>query len=203
MHKNLPILLILLFLGLFILASACMGRDYHANHDAWVVKVDANGVHQWTMLYNKGGDERPESIINTYDEGFALLVNDAEYGGLNSTIHALKLDKNGKLQWDQEISSGRYAPTWERRGISIFPLQDNGYIIVDSFGQIIRTDQNGNVYQRLETNSGSISSAILTKDNNLVLGGFYGNITSDERHRFFSKFDINGSLFWKKSYETI
>jgi hypothetical protein len=101
MHKNLPILLILLFLGLFIITSACTGRDYIANRDAWVVKVDTNGVHQWTMLYNKGGDERPESIINTYDEGFALLVDDAEYGGLNGTVHALKLGKNGAIQWDQ------------------------------------------------------------------------------------------------------
>ena len=177
-----------------------MARDYHANGgDAWVMKFDANGIHQWTVLYNNGGNEGPESIINTYDEGFALLVNDAE--GLNRSTHVLKLDKNGKLQWDQGISSGRYAPTRERRGISIFPLQDTGYIIVDSFGQIIRIDQNGNVYQRLETNAGDVSSAILTKDNNLVIGGFYGNITSGERHRFISKFDINGSLLWKKSYE--
>jgi hypothetical protein len=201
MNRNLLILVILVFLGFFILATACTGKDYVANHDSWVVKVDANGTHQWTMLYDKGGDERPESIINTYDEGFALLVDDAEYGGLNGTVHALKLGKNGTLQWDREVSSGRWAPTGGPQGVSIFPLQDNGYIILDSSGQIIKTDQNGNVYQRLETNLGVVEAAILTKDNNLVLGGLYRNITSGERHRFLSKLDINGSLLWKKTYE--
>lgn len=91
--------------------------SFGGGSNAYIVKIDASGMLQWTRILGGTGWDDIASIIQT---------NDGGYIAAGSSI--FKLDKNGTLEWCENISG------W---GNSIVQTSDNGYALAgytDSFG---------------------------------------------------------------------
>ncbi len=93
--------------------------------DAWLVKVDASGNHQWNKTYAfhtpKYTDDYAYSLVQTADEGYALAgwtETDPGFG-----IWLVKTDASGTHQWNKTYSSG---PNYDC-AFSLVQTGDGGY----------------------------------------------------------------------------
>ena len=123
----------------------------HGNGDYWVVKLDTGGTMQWEKCYGGGGTDQANSIINTYDGGYAVAGytgspnGDATGGGFhgNWDYWVVKLSDTGAIQWQK-----CYGGSNEDQANSIAQTRDSGYAIT---GYTISTD--GDVTRQYVNNS--------------------------------------------------
>jgi hypothetical protein len=145
--------------------------------DFWLVKTNSAGNTQWTKTYRGGSNQRAHSLVQTSDEGYALVGYIAATG-LDCWL--VKTDANGNEQWNKTIQdniSGRYE------GRSIVETSDGGYAIAidaytgEGFGDfwLVKTDAYGNEKWN-RTCGGSDGdyaySLVQTSDGGYALTGF-------------------------------
>lgn len=76
------------------------------NFDIGVVKIDANGIKQWSNTYGGSGEDNPFCIKQTPDGGFLICglsnSNNGDFSqnnGGNYDYAVVKISNNGALQW--------------------------------------------------------------------------------------------------------
>jgi hypothetical protein len=79
-------------------------RDYGANNDSdiWLLRVDPAGDTLWTTHYGDGNhDEWPESMVRTFDGGYAIVGRKAPYAWELGDIYLVKTapDTSGVLEY--------------------------------------------------------------------------------------------------------
>ena len=118
----------------------------NGNLRTWILKLDGNGNLDWQKIY---GDPRNSSpypkIQQASDGGFILLGN--FYDSEASDVVALKLDKEGKIEWQRAL--GQWSVN------SFDQTSDGGYIIAGDFFSddpynpldtvLVRLDRDGKV----------------------------------------------------------
>jgi hypothetical protein len=112
-------------------------------NDFWVIKLDAGGGEQWQQTIGGSGDDKLQCVSQTKDGGYILggssssekSGDKAEKGFGNMDYWIVKLDKEGKIQW-QKTLGGKYFD--ELR--SVEQTRDNGYIL----GGYSNSPQSGN-----------------------------------------------------------
>ncbi len=82
-------------------------------HDAWIVKLDANGAIQWNKIF--GGDELDELYsVEQAADGYVFVGTSNSFNGdLNATPSNLdawvvKTDFNGTIIWSQDIAGSGF-----------------------------------------------------------------------------------------------
>ena len=98
--------------------------------DYWMLKFDAQDNMQWQKTYGGSGEDRGSDIIQTMDEGYAILgysfSSDADVTsneGLQD-YWLVKTDANGNMSWQKSFGySGADS------GISVIQTNDQGYLI--------------------------------------------------------------------------
>ncbi len=90
------------------------------------------GEVDWIKNYGGTGEDTAQSVIQTMDEGYAILgysnSTDGDLTGKTTTVNdywLLKLDAEGNLSW-----SKTYGGTKDDRGQSVIQTADGGYAIV-------------------------------------------------------------------------
>lgn len=63
--------------------------------DVYLVKVDGNGILQWTKTIGGTGNEEGNSIVNSNDGGYVIAGYSSSFGAGNTDIYIIKLDSNG------------------------------------------------------------------------------------------------------------
>lgn len=97
----------------------------------------------WHQTYGEGGVESAYSIIQTDDNGFAIIGSTTDGVGHGSNIWLLKTDENGSVEWSQ-IFGGEYNDD----GYEIIQTMDNGFALIghtDNSMWLIKTDSKGNI----------------------------------------------------------
>jgi len=95
--------------------------------DFWLVKTDIFGNMEWNKAYGGGGSEECMSLVQTDDEGYALVGYT-----LNEDFWLVKTDSTGNMQWNQT-----YGGSDDERAYSVVQTDDGGYAIAGtttSFG---------------------------------------------------------------------
>ena len=97
--------------------------------EAWLVKTDANGNEQW--IQNYGGTEWDEaySVIQTSDEGYAIVGYTKSFGEESSSFWLVKTDANGVEQWNKVYDTPKPDTAY-----SVVETSDGGYAIVGDSG---------------------------------------------------------------------
>ncbi|MBL4658433.1 MAG: T9SS type A sorting domain-containing protein [Flavobacteriales bacterium] len=131
--------------GGFILAGNTEKSD--AIMDGYLVKVDAEGIAQWSHSYGGSDHDFFASVEICNDSGF-IAIGSTRSGGLTDyDVYAVKTDKEGNIEWER--SYGQWA---QERGGNAKQLDDGSFIIVgstNSYSQgddnmfIIKTDESG------------------------------------------------------------
>jgi hypothetical protein len=117
--------------------------------DVYVVKLDAHGNLQWTKTIGGKKEDGGNSLIQTFDGGYAIAGYTNSFGAGYADVYVVKLDAKGNLQWTKTIGG-----TKDDRGASLIQTSDGGYAIASyttSFGAgggdvyVVKLDANGNL----------------------------------------------------------
>lgn len=138
----------------------------------WLVKVDRNGVLQWSQTYGDVDSNVCFDIIATSDGGLALAGHSMWYGWL------VKTDTEGKQLWNQTYDSQR-APIE-----SIIETSDGGW------------------NQTYDSRRAWIESIIETSDGGFALAGASDSIETSYPNFWLVKTDVNGITQWNQTIST-
>lgn len=153
------------------------------------------------------------NIIETSDRGYfgvGYNLPDSKYA--IPAQYAVKLDKNGKVEWeyrDDYIFSAL---------VHVQETNDNGFVVVGSLGDpsscnIIKFDKEGNVEwenkrcvasDSVQYVSGSSYSNVLVDGSDIIAVGStsYNSSGTSFSGGFIAKFDNDGNVLWKKEAPT-
>ncbi|MHA1156676.1 MAG: hypothetical protein ACTSQK_11270 [Candidatus Heimdallarchaeota archaeon] len=130
---------------------AVLGYTYNStdSNDVWLIRTNSNGLPLWNRTYGDAtGYQRPESLIECSNEGFAIIANTQSFGAGNADAWVIRTDLFGNQIWNQT-----YGEIELDQGHQIVEMPDNELTFVgsthnfDQAGQgdawIVRIDENG------------------------------------------------------------
>lgn len=113
--------------------------------DVLLVKIDADGKHQWTKTYGGSGWDTGRAVFQT-DDGYMILAQTGSFGPGREAFYAIKTDLDGNEVWWRTYGEmGNYAP------MSGAETSDGGFVMVgisvfsssDIDIHVIKIDWNG------------------------------------------------------------
>ena len=99
-----------------------------------LVKLTADGEHEWIKVFDNGGIENVASVQVTSDGGFVIAGSTSDSESLfgNTDVWLLKTDRQGNEEWSRKFGGSKYD-----NGAFATQLQDGGFIVTGgtaSFG---------------------------------------------------------------------
>ncbi len=92
--------------------------------DGWIIKVDADGKTVWDKKIGTEKQDYFNSVIQTKDNGFAMVGTTSGYGSGGHDIWFVKTDSSGRIQWEHT-----YGGPLREVGKSIHRTFDGGYML--------------------------------------------------------------------------
>jgi hypothetical protein len=109
--------------------------------DVYVVKLDSGGKVQWEKTIGGGSDDVAYSIIQSSDGCYVIAGwtrSFWSFGAGSSDVYVVKLDSEGKVQWEKTIGGGSDDVAY-----SIIQSSDGCYVIAGYTASFVRE---GNFY---------------------------------------------------------
>ncbi|PKM76685.1 MAG: hypothetical protein CVU90_11395 [Firmicutes bacterium HGW-Firmicutes-15] len=172
---------------------------------------------EWARIFGGPSRDWNYDIQATSDGGYALLGCTESYGAGNSDIYLIKVDRNGKEEWEKTFG-GKY----DDAGASLQKSKDGGYLIAGGFNAIfshigvkafinggdtclIKLDSNIKpMEEHLFLGSGGNwgNSLQPTSDSNFLIAGWkYADRTMESfSDVYLVKTDILGNRLWEKTF---
>ncbi|MFX1504595.1 MAG: hypothetical protein ACFFDC_00630 [Promethearchaeota archaeon] len=157
---------------------------------------------EWQRTYGEEGSEFAYSIIQTEDNGFALIGCTIAGAGGNDIL-LVKTDENGEVKWDQ-IFGGYY----NEEGYSVIQTVDKGFAILGYTGTygsgvtdmwLIKTDEEG-ILEWEKTYGGSQSemgyTVVQTKNGGFLLSGYSNTYGINVNQIWLVKTNETGEIQW-------
>jgi hypothetical protein len=197
----------------------------HGRGDIWTVKINANGVIQWSRCYGGSEGDEGRCIQQVSDGGYIIagwtLSNDDDVSGLHGSYDywIIKISGSGDIQW-QKCYGGSY---WDEAH-SIIQTSDGGYIfagwsssfngdVTSNHGQadywVVKIDPLG-VIEWEKSYGGSyedIANCIVqTNDGGYIIAGgsnsYDGDVTVNHGNKdaWLVKTDPSGLIQWQQSF---
>lgn len=188
--------------------------DYYGDFDYWIVKLDSNGIKEWSRSYGGPSLDFGRSIEQTSDSGYIIagysFSNDGNIKGHHGETNTsdywiIKLSQEGNIEWEKSLGG-----SGNDRANHVKQTTDGGYIVVGD-SRSIDGDVNGHFGNEVVgdmwvvklTGSGSIewdrslggsvdeeaNSVCLTSDGGYVIAGYTeshdGNVSFNHGLRDF------------------
>jgi hypothetical protein len=215
--------------------------DSKGNSDFWIIKLDAKGGEMWQKTIGGSGQEKLHSIALTKDGGYILGGSSssdkslADEKGLadvfgktedsrgNLDYWVVKLDKNGKIEWQKTIG-GLYVDELK----SIEQTKDGGYILggysnsptsgektADNIGigdyWIVKLDNKGTIeWQKTigGNQDDNLFALTQTQDGGYIAGGSSNSEATNAKSKsngngtdfWVVKLDETGAIAWQETY---
>lgn len=164
--------------GGFVLAGYTYSYG-EGSSDLFIVKLDDNGILEWSKSIGGTGLDEARSIIQTKDKSFVIAGYTDSFGAGFKDYYIVKVDATGTLQWTRTVGG-----TGFEEAFSVIETSDNGYGITgytNSFGAgvndfyVVKLDYNGKL-QWSKTVGGSKNESaeniIQTIDGGYVIAGY-------------------------------
>lgn len=193
--------------------------------DAWIIKLDANGILVWEETYGGSNVDIAHDIQQTADGGYIVagytLSDDGDVSqnrGIRD-IWVFKLNANGTLVWERT-----YGGSKGEQAYAIEQVADGGYVVTgyttSSDGDVGQTNGVGAVWVLKLNANGSLvweevyggskgeeaHDIIQTSDKKYVVVGYSRSKDGDvSENKGFTdvwvfKIDTDGTLIWEKTY---
>jgi hypothetical protein len=175
------------------------------------IKFDFNGDTLWQRTFKStSGSIYLYSLTQTKDNGFILLGELQELNGRPLII--IKTNASGTELWRKELHKSipdiQYSghvieDTLSKKLIAVGSQEIGNAQSFTTYGNITILDSLANILKRTTFNNagaGGFGHLTKLKDGNFVTGGAY-NTGGVDRESFLVKFDILGTLIWKRNYE--
>jgi uncharacterized delta-60 repeat protein len=92
--------------------------------DFWVIKLNSDGRKEWQKTFGGSDSDQAHSLIQTTDGGYAVAGTTCSYGAGNWDFLVIKLDGNGKKEWEKTFGGG--DDDWAD---SLIQTTDGGYAL--------------------------------------------------------------------------
>jgi hypothetical protein len=149
--------------------------------DYWLLKFDLNNQLQWNKTYGGSDNDRGSDIIQTEDNGFAIIglsfSNDGDVSA-NAGIQDFwltKLDATGNISWEKSFGFSGLD-----RGISILETNDNGFLLLGELDVTASGGQGNSKFSTSKRHAGGDYWAIKLDSNGVKQWSkFYGGTFTD------------------------
>jgi len=178
--------------------------------DAFLIKTDINVDTLWTKSYGGTGTDYALSVIQTADNGYAILGSTNSFGAGFNDFYLIKTDSIGQILWSKAY--GGIKDDW---GTSIQQTSDGGYILegytesfgigprnlyllkIDAIGDTLWTKTYGGTY-------GYIGHSVQqTNDGGFILSGYLSTTSVPDNIAYIIKTDVLGDTIWTKALGTV
>jgi hypothetical protein len=187
--------------------------------DAYLIRVDKDGVELWSKAYGSPKDEMATSVFQTEDGGYVLVGNSVDsdlfvadpgaagYGGLAglSNIYVVKTDSEGNLLWSQVYES-------EKNMISGgLPTFDDGILVLATI--MYYPQEDNDIYlMKLDNNGSELWSRVWdqealagydftsTSDGYYLISGAYEKGDGTPADLLLMKVDAEGHEIWMQKF---
>jgi len=116
--------------GGYAIAGKTGYDDDSPDSDFWLVKTDANGNMEWNKTYGRTDNDRAYSVLQTSDEGYALVGRSHFWGfehANSSDVWFIKINRSGDAQWNKTFGGADWDWAW-----SFVQTSDGSYTIAGS-----------------------------------------------------------------------
>jgi hypothetical protein len=175
--------------------------------DVWVIKTNQAGIEQWNKTYGGKQYDVGHTIIQTNDDGYAIVGATQSFGSGSDDIWLIKTDATGIEQWNTTYGGIEFDAGW-----SIQQTNDNGYAIVGEtasygLGQgdvwLIKTDMTGSeqwngTYGGIYRDEGY--SVRQTNDGGYIIAGVTSSYEVERRDALLIKTNAAGFEQWNITY---
>lgn len=181
----------------FIACGSSYGFGLYG-YNYWLAKFNANGDTIWQKGYGGYGDEDALDVIQTSDNGYALVGASTSF---NDAMYFVKTDSYGDTLWTKVYKNSDYFI-----GSALLQLDDSGYIILGHASQdihLIRTNQFGDtLWTKIIGGSGLDEGYSIqkTNDNGFIIFGYTLSYGAGQKDVYAVKINSNGDIQWSKTY---
>ncbi|MCI0417179.1 hypothetical protein L0222_30785 [bacterium] len=184
--------------GGYIVASTIAGNDA-----IWVMKLTSTGSVSWQKSYGGAGTQSLGSIRPTRDGGYVVLAETTSFGAWDVDGWVLKLDSNGKVQWQNTYGGIGYDSA-----NTIQQTTDEGFIFA-GYTESFTNDPEGDAWAVKINSSGAIiwaksygSSATFEDITHIEQTSDGGFICAGDREddAWVMKLTPTGKIKWQKTY---
>ncbi len=166
--------------------------------------VMADSCNTFCLAIGGPNDDVGYSIIQTKDNGFAIVGRTSSFGQGAYDVYVIKLNAQGNIQWTKTIGGNDWD--W---GISLIQTPDSSFVIsglTKSFGQdyfdayLLKLDAQGNLQWTRTLGTTSYQDAlhvIQTSDGGYFTAG--ESYISGTRDVYLVKWDMNGNPQWTRT----
>ena len=196
----------------------------HAGGDFWVIKLNANGVKEWSSYYGGSFTDTAYDAIQTEDGGYIIAgSSDSDDVDISSTngeydFWVIKISSTGILIWEKsfggseidearsirQTADGNYLIVGDTRSTNLDVSQNSGaadlwMIKINSEGSLIWEKTLGG------TNFDVGRSISKTQDNGFLISGssrsIDGNLTTNkgQNDALILKINSSGDMEWQKT----
>ncbi|MBI3509273.1 MAG: T9SS type A sorting domain-containing protein [Bacteroidetes bacterium] len=174
---------------------------------AYVIKVDSNGVLQWSKYIGGTQGEEFFAAKPVSTGGYLCAGYTASYAsGVGTEAYLVRLDNNGNILWAKSFGQNqrfdRIYDFQEYPGVGFYFSGEGLYNATIDNIFLAKTDTSGNFrWQKNYEEYDGAWTLLKTQDNNLLIGGYYINQSLGlYNDSYLIKTDTSGNISWSKEY---
>jgi hypothetical protein len=195
--------------GTFIVAGGTTSFTGPTDQDAYLAKVDKNGVLVWENHFGTSDYDAARAVAPVSDGGFVFCGFTPDLSNSYANIFLVKVNSAGTEVWRKyygAVDSSEVAFGIIPVGTSDFLVGYTSYYIIGSGNpttiRFLRINANGSkVSDKLGgTAEVGITRMIKTADNSIVITGFYYETTTVA---YIAKFMESGNMIWDQVFPEI
>ncbi|UCD38045.1 MAG: hypothetical protein JSW54_00740 [Fidelibacterota bacterium] len=197
--------------GGFILVGSTTDFE-KAGAQVFLVKVDQDGMTEWSHTYGGDFTDIGYSVRQTSDGGYIIAGTINRGSSLTASLLLLKVDADGTEEWTQTFGEVNVynQDVYHEEGLCVEQLDDGGYIVagvarsaLTTLLYAVRTDAAGEkVWSKLlASQEGMAGTSVLpTPDGGFVITGFTKTETIFPSDMYLVKLDSEGAEVWDHAY---
>ncbi len=155
-----------MLLVLLAVSAGCIGGpDSVADRDIVVLKLNADGVAQWTRTIDTGQDDGAEDLVELPDGGYAIAAQNGSDLRHPARPRSIRLSPDGAILWDRFVTDGSDIAK------AVVPAGDGGTAVLTGNGTVVRFDDAGRALWTRVTGISEAQALQPLADGGFVAGG--------------------------------